>query len=374
MKYYLIAGEASGDLHGSNLIKELKLLDNNAVFRCWGGDLMEQQGATLVKHYRSLAFMGFLEVLLNIKTILRNINFCKNDILKFEPDVLILIDYPGFNLRIAEFAKSKGLKIFYYISPQVWAWNSSRVHKIKKFVDNLFVILPFEKNFYKKFNYEVDFVGHPLIDTIKLDMPRETLLQSVGLPSDKLTIGILPGSRAKEVERLLPIMLKAAKILYNENDRVQFLLLKAPTVDLDHLKKYIDHASISIKIINDKTYDGINASHLCMVASGTATLETAILQKPMVVIYKTSLLTWFLAKLFVKIPYIGLVNVVAGKKVVPEYIQFDATPEKIAAELKNIFTNEVKIAEIKSDLSRVKSSLGSPGASRRAAEIILQTV
>ena len=372
----IVAGEASGDMHAACLVKEIKSINPNTKFSGLGGAQMKKAGVELYENLADLAVVGFVEVLKHLAEFRRIFRLILEKVRETKADAVILVDYPGFNLRFAEELKKQNpnIKVIYYISPQVWAWKENRVQLIKQYVDKMLVLFQFEQEFYSKHGMDVDFVGHPLLDLVKVDAPSEVVLQSVGLPLNKFTVGILPGSRKKEVERLLPIMLDAAKLLYEENNKIQFLLMKAPTIDEDFMKRYTSATPFPIKIVSDQTYDGMNASQICMVASGTATLETAILEKPMVVVYKTSFLTWFLAKSFVKIPYIGLVNVVAGKKIVPECIQFDATPQKIAAELKNIFTNELKITEIKSGLAKVKSSLGGGGASRRAAEIISREV
>jgi lipid-A-disaccharide synthase len=290
-----------------------------------------------------------------------------------KPDAVILVDYPGFNLRLAKKLKKMNVKVIYYISPQVWAWKEKRVELIKKYTDKMLVLFRFEKDFYTKHGIDVDFVGHPLLDSVKVTTTKRTLFYSLGFSEHKLSIGILPGSRQREIDLLLPKMLQAAEILYKKHTNMQFLILKASTININELYKHLEGKKLPVKIIGDlKTYDGLNACDVCMVASGTATLETAILNKPMVVVYETSLVTWWLAKLFIKIPYIGLVNVVAGKKVVPECIQYDAGPERIAQELHDIYINELRIAEIKSELIKVKQALGEPGASERAASKILE--
>ena len=306
MKYYIIAGEASGDLHGSNLIKAIHREDQEANIRCWGGDLMEKAGANLVKHYRDLAFMGFAEVILNLRTILKNLKFCKEDIETFKPDAVILIDYPGFNLRIADFVKSLGIKVYYYISPQVWAWKKNRVHKIKQTVDRMFVILPFEKDFYKQFEMEVDYVGHPLLDAIQKrdsSLERKQILRKDLQLSEQNLVAILPGSRKQEISKMLPIMLKQSK----EFPDFQFVIAVAPSFELSYFKPFIQ-AYKNVALVQNRTYDLLEISHAAMVTSGTATLETALFQVPEVVCYKGNPISYHIARRIVDIKYISLVN------------------------------------------------------------------
>jgi len=375
----IIAGETSGDMHAAHLVKEIKRLDPSITFSGLGGSKMRDSGVEIYEDLTKLAVVGFWEVLKHYGQFKKIFKFILDKIHTIKPSAVILVDYPGFNLRLAKKIKElKKLNIqtIYYISPQVWAWKKKRVHFIKKYIDKMMVIFKFEKDLYEQFDMKTDFIGHPLMDTVKIQIPKEKFLHDRNLLDYKLTIGLLPGSRQKEVERILPIMLEAASQLRKEFPMLQFILLRAPGIDtklIDSIRSR--HATIlQLHIEENNVYETINACDFCMVASGTATLETAILQKPMVVIYKTSLFTWLLAKLFVKIPNIGLVNVVAGKRVVPECIQNQAKPEMVANELKAIFTDEIKIAEIKSELKKVKESLGEIGASRRAAEKILKFV
>ena len=370
--FILVAGEASGDLHGAHLVEAIKSLAPSTTFSGLGGEKMKSSGVELYGDLTQMAVVGFWEVLKHYGNIKKTFHLILKKIDLTHVDAVILIDYPGFNLRLARELKKRNIKVIYYISPQVWAWKKNRVHFIKKNVDQMLVLFPFEVDFYAQFGVTVHCVGHPLIDTIQVNTPKGNYLTSLDLSTKTLTIGILPGSRQKEIEVLLPIMLTAAKNLISDFPEIQFLILKAPTIPRSSLEHYLEGSALTYRIIEDNTYDGINACNLCMVASGTATLETAILQKPMVIVYKTSLLTWILAKLVVKIKNIGLVNVVAGKRIVPECVQFQATGTIIAKELKNIFTNEPKIAEIKTNLKSVKESLGLSGASQRAAEEILK--
>lgn len=366
MKYYIIAGEASGDLHGSNLMKELKKKDPQAEFRFWGGDLMKEQGGEPVKHYRDLAFMGFAEVIMNLGTILSNIKFCKKDIQSWKPDAVILIDYPGFNLRIAEFVKSLGIKVYYYISPQIWAWKTGRVHTIKKFVDRMFVILPFEKDFYRKFDYDVDFVGHPLLDAMK-DLPDLDLEQfkSENLLDERKIIALLPGSRKQEIKVKLPIMLSVQK----DFPEYQFVVAGAPSQDKNF---YQEVAGKDLKIVSGKTYDLLRASEAALVTSGTATLEAALLNTPEVVCYKGSRISYEIGKRVVKhIEYISLVNLIMNREVVKELIQNELNSKNLKSELKKILT-EPKRSEILNDYKELREKLGGPGASERTAELIVE--
>jgi len=371
--FILVAGEASGDLHGAHLVEAIKSLAPSTTFSGLGGPKMKASGVELYYDLTKLAVVGFWEVLKHYGNIKKIFHIFLEKIDSTHVDAVILIDYPGFNLRLAKELKKRNIKVIYYISPQVWAWKKNRVHFIKNNVDQMLVLFPFEVDFYAQFGIDVHCVGHPLIDTIQVNTPKESTLTSLGLSTETLTIGILPGSRQKEIEVLLPIMVETAKILIGDFPKIQFLILKAPTIPKSSLEHYLEGSTITYRIIEKKIYDGMNACNLCMVASGTATLEVAILQKPMVIVYKTSLLTWILAKLVVKIKNIGLVNIVAGKRIVPECVQFQATGIKIAEELRSIFTNEPKITEIKNDLKSVKESLGLSGASQRAAEEILKS-
>lgn len=367
MKYYIISGEASGDLHGSNLIKELKLKDKNAIFRCWGGDLIAKQGVDVVKHIRDLAFMGFIEVLMNIRTIKKNFKFCHADILQFKPDVLILIDYPGFNLRIAEFAKAKGIKVFYYISPQIWAWKQSRVYKIKKFVDRMFVILPFEQEFYERFDYPVDFIGHPLLDAIETNLKHKTTFEDFinrNNLENKPIIALLPGSRKQEIQRKLPIMLS---IVDNYKD-YQFVIGAAPSLDIEYYKSF--SIKDNIKIVTGRTYELLQNSQAALVTSGTATLETALFEVPEIVCYKSNSLSYHIAKKLIKVKYISLVNLIMDKLVVKELIQNDLNSKNIVNELdKILFESEYRNSMI-ADYKELKDKLGGIGASERVSDLI----
>lgn len=370
MRYYVIAGEASGDLHGSNLIKEIKKLDNIADFRCWGGDLMQQAGAHLVKHYRELAFMGFIEVIKNIRTIYKNLNFCKTDILAYKPDAIILIDYPGFNLRIAEWAKKKGIPVIYYISPQVWAWKESRVKQIKKNVDKMLVILPFEKDFYNKWKYEAEYVGHPLVEVINKAQDEPAIASEALLSplNEKNIIALLPGSRAQEVAKKLPVMLEVSKDFPN----YRFIVAKAPSLDDSFYDKLMEPYK-NVRSIRNKTYQLLLQAKAALVTSGTATLETALFGIPQVVCYKGSNISYQIAKRLVKVKYISLVNLIMDKEVVKELIQDEMNVVNIKTELAKILEDQAAIARIKKDYTDLKKLLSEGGnASEKAAKSIVR--
>jgi lipid-A-disaccharide synthase len=339
----------------------LKVLDTNASFRCWGGDLMKTQGADLVKHYKDLAFMGFTEVLMNLKTILNNIKFCKDDILKHKPDVLILVDYPGFNLRIAEFAKVEGIKVFYYISPQIWAWKQSRVHKIKKVVDKMFVILPFEKEFYQRFDYAVDFVGHPLLDAVANYSSEKSTLS---VTTDKPIVAILPGSRKQEISKMLPVMLSLVKQYPN----YQFVIAAAPSQQAEYYQTFIGNEDV--KIVFGQTYQLLQKAEVALVTSGTATLETALFGVPEVVCYKGGAISYTIAKQLVKVKYISLVNLIMDEEIVKELIQNEFNERNLKAEFEKLLNNQNRIKML-SQYAKLKAKLGGSGASKKAAELMI---
>ncbi|MFD1552190.1 lipid-A-disaccharide synthase [Putridiphycobacter roseus] len=364
MKYFLIAGEASGDLHGKNLMKQLMEVDKEATFQFWGGDQMASIGGEPLKHIDSLAFMGFVEVIANLGTILKNIKLCKSQIKAAKPDALILIDYPGFNLRIAEFAKQLNIPVHYYVSPQIWAWKQNRVHKIKKVVDEMYTILPFEKAFYKKFDYDVQYVGHPLVDAIQ-EFKKEALSKKDFLNQFELSgqpiLALLPGSRVQEIKTKLPIMLKAAAQFKD----YQIVIAGAPNKSIAFYQKYLN--GLSVKIIENSTYNLLNNSSLAMVTSGTATLETALFKVPQVVCYKASYLSYHIAKRLVKVPYISLVNLIMNKEVVKELIQGDLTSKKIVKELRRL---EADSADLQMEYDKLEKVLGGGGASQKVAKMI----
>lgn len=364
MKYYIIAGEASGDLHGSNLIREIKKLDNTADIRCWGGDKMQAAGGELVKHYRDLAFMGFTEVLMNLRTIFRNLRFCKEDILAYKPDTLILIDYPGFNLRIAKWAREQGLKVIFYISPQVWAWKEGRVKMMKECIDKMLVILPFEKDYFKnKWNWDVEYVGHPLVEVVE----AKQVEPAPAVFASKPIIALLPGSRKQEILKKLPIMLEVSPRFPDH----QFVVAKAPGLEesfYDELMK--DYNNVSY--VSNKTYDLLRQSKAALVTSGTATLETALFAVPEVVCYKGSPISYEIAKRVIKVKYISLVNLIMDKLVVKELIQHELTVENLHRELNDLLNNPERQAQLKKDYSDLRKLLSEGGhASHKAAVSIV---
>jgi len=369
VKYYIIAGEASGDLHGSNLMKALQRQDVNAEFRFWGGDLMQQVSETLVKHYRDLAFMGFLEVVMNLKTISKNLTFCKKDIEAYQPDVIIFIDYPGFNLRIAKWAKQKGFKTHYYISPQIWAWKENRIKAIKRDVDKMYVILPFEKDFYeKKHNYPVEFVGHPLIDAIaNRTQVDEFEFKSTFELNEKPIIALLPGSRKQEIKKMLSVMLSVVK----DFPDYQFVIAGAPSQDYDFYKPFITNENV--KFISNKTYDLLSISSAALVTSGTATLETALFKVPQVVCYKGSWVSYQIGKRVVNLEYISLVNLIMNKPVVTELIQNDFNSKRLQSELNAILATE-KRETLFLEYFELEKQLGGKGASEKTASLIYKAI
>jgi len=366
MRYYIIAGEASGDLHASNLMKELKVEDPDAHFRCWGGDLMQQQGGELVKHYRNLAFMGFLEVIEHLPEILKNFRFCGRDLLRYKPDVLLLVDYPGFNLRMAKFASQHRIRVFYYISPQFWAWRSSRVRKVKKWVNKMFVILPFEKDFYNLHHYSVDFIGHPLLDVIneRSDaVPRSQFLASNQL-DERPIIALLPGSRRMEIKKMLREMLK----VQNYFPDYQFVIAAAPAEPITFYQELI--RGTGARIICHQTYDLLRYSRAALVTSGTATLETALMRVPQIVCYKGNYFSYLIARQLIHVNYISLVNLIAGRPLVVELIQKEMNTVRLAEELKNILNEGTIRQSMIMGYDDLKTKLGGVGASSRAAKLI----
>lgn len=367
-KLYIISGEASGDLHGSNVMKELYAQEPDLDIRFWGGDKMQAVGGTMAKHIRDLAFMGFVEVLKNLPTILRNIRFCKEDILKFKPDALLLIDYPGFNMRIAEWAKKNNIKVYYYISPTVWAWKESRVHKIKRDVFKLFCILPFEADFYRKYQYDVEYVGHPLLDEIEQyqALPKQELnIQNL---DNKPVIAMLPGSRKQELRTKLPVMLP----LVERFPQYHFVIAGAPNMDIAIYKELIGDKRVDV--VYGQTYPLLQQSEAAVVTSGTATLETGLFEIPEVVCYIGNALSFQIAKRLVKVKYISLVNLILDKEAVTELIQNDCTTERLARELAEVVEGGKKREQVLKDYSRLKEMLGKGGASKKVAQSVLKTI
>lgn len=369
MKYYLVAGEASGDLHGSNLMKELKHTDENASFRFFGGELMQSVGGELVKHYREMAFMGFVNVLMNLKTISQNLEICKTDILQFQPDVLILIDYPGFNLRIAKFAKQHNIRVFYYISPKLWAWKAYRVKKIKAFVDEMFTIFPFETEFYKKYNFRVNYVGNPVLDAIAeykgKALSKEEFLTK-NMLDNRPVVALLAGSRVQEIKRTLPLMVKIAGLFPG----FQFVVAGVKNVDQELYQKNL--ADSGIKLIFDQTYDILNNAHTALVASGTAALETALFNVPQTVIYKMEG-GWPVDFIFRNLIFknrmagVSLPNIIMHKLIISEFIQMKMTFENVKAEMEKLLFDEDYRKKIFSDYNRLKELMGEAGSSKQAA-------
>jgi len=371
MKYFIIAGEASGDLHASHLMRELKNGDSKASFSFFGGDLMAHEGGTLLKHYREMAFMGLLPVILNLHKISRNFKLAEQKLLEFEPDVLILVDYPGFNLRMAEFAKANGIKVFYYISPKIWAWKTKRVHKVKKFVDEMFTIFPFESEFYKKYDYPVRFVGNPTIDELaRRPNQQETFIEFTHknkLP-DKPIIALLAGSRHHEIERILPVLAAVSKRFTD----YQFVIGGAPSQSQQLYDKVL--GKTTIPVVFGQTYELLQQSTAALVASGTATLETAYLNIPQVVCYRIEagrLGTW-VKDLLVKIPYFSLVNLIANREIVKELFQQYCTPDTVSHELNKILTDKTYREAMLAGYAEVLADLGGPGCAERAANMMIE--
>ncbi len=367
MRYYIIAGEASGDLHGSNLMKELKVADKEADFRFFGGDKMQAVGGELVKHYREMAFMGFVNVILNIRTIKRNMEFCKKDLLSYKPDVLILIDYPGFNLRIAEFAKQNNIKVYYYISPKLWAWKEYRVKKVRAFVDEMFTIFPFETAFYKKHGIDVNYVGNPLFDSItefEKTAKSAAEFEAKNNLDERPIIALLAGSRVQEIKGTLPVMKKAVE---GRND-YQVLLAGVSSVDKDLYAGILQGSNI--KVLYDSTYDLLNNAHTALVASGTAALETALFQVPQTVLYKIEggILLHYIMVAVLKIDWVSLPNIILGKMAVKELLQKDMTVKKVSEELNRLLGDEKYRERILADYREMQQLMGEPGCSKRAAE------
>ena len=368
MKYYLIAGEASGDLHGSYLIRALKSEDPQAEFRCWGGDLMAEAGADLQKHYRELAFMGFVEVLLNIRTILRNFKLCKADILAYQPDALILVDYPGFNLRMAKWAKALGIPVYYYISPQIWAWHTSRVHQIKANVDRMFVILPFEEPFYQKYDVEVDYVGHPLLDVIE-DRGADEEFRSRNQLTDDSIIALLPGSRKQEISRMLDVMLTTAESFPDH----QFVIAGAPSQDRSYYDQLLQQYGTpnNVSLVENQTYALLQEAKAALVTSGTATLETALMRCPQIVCYRGSSISYAIAKRVIQVKYISLVNLIMDAPLVKELIQDEFNPSQLTTALQQLLSDEEqdRLAE---GYAILHKKLGQGGAAKRCAQLIVK--
>ena len=367
-KLYIIAGEASGDLHGSNVMKELYRLQPDLEIRFWGGDKMEAVGGTMAMHIRKLAYMGFVEVLLHIRTILRNIRFCKQDIADFEPDALLLIDYPGFNMRIAEWAKKRGMKVYFYISPTVWAWKEKRVEKIRRDVFQLFVILPFEKAFYAKHNYDVEYVGHPLLDAIEQYNAQPIEPLAISTNDQRPIIAVLPGSRLMELKKKLPVMLT----LIDAFPAYRFVIAGAPNMSKEVYHQLIGEKDI--EVVFGQTYALLQQSEAAVVTSGTATLETGLFGIPQVVCYMGNPISFWIAKRLVNVKYISLVNLILDREVVTELIQNDCNPSRLRMELAAILKGQPKRQSIEEGYAEIKAMLGQGGASEKVAQSLLKTI
>jgi lipid-A-disaccharide synthase len=365
MKYFIIAGELSGDLHGSNLVREIITIDRGAEIKCWGGDLMESAGATLLMHYRNTAFMGFVSVLRNLGTIKRNLAVCRQQLTDFMPDVVILIDYPGFNLRIAAFAKSRGLRVFYFISPKFWAWNEGRVEKVRRFVDRMYIIFPFETGFYKKYGIDAIYCGNPILDETERKLnaiPSTEQLKESLIPGGKPVIALLAGSRKSEVKYVLPKMIKVVDDFPDH----QFVLAGVKHIPDDLYRRII--GSKQVILLKDKTYELLRISQAALVTSGTATLETALFNIPQVVCFRGDFFSMIIAWMVIKVKFISLVNLIAGKEVVRELVQYDLNRKNLRSELKSVLPGGEKYDSILADYKNIREILGEPGASARVAK------
>lgn len=367
----IVAGEASGDLHGASLVQEMLKTDPALIFYGIGGSKLEKTGVKLFANTTTMAVMGLTEVVSKLGSILKIMGMMKKSLDEYRPDLVILIDYPDFNLRLAKAAKKKGIKVFYYISPQVWAWRKNRINQIKKFVDKMAVILPFEVDTYATKGFTVNYVGHPLLDLVKPHYSKQDSRKKIGIAENKTTIALLPGSRLSEVTKLLPEMLRAAEILAQKIPDVQFVLPLADTLEEKNISDISKSSPVKIKVIAGLTYDVISSADLAIVASGTATLETALLGVPMIIVYKVSPLSYLVGRLIINVKNIGLVNIIANKTIVPELIQKDANGEPVATAALAILTNEGRKLEIIRELAAIRAKLGSPGAARRAAQLAL---
>jgi len=368
-KVMIVAGEASGDLHGGNLVRAMRRIDPDLRFSGVGGKNMREAGVVLLAEAADMAVVGLTEVIFKLGMILRVMSRLKASLKKDQPDLVILIDYPDFNLPLARAARKRGIKVLYYISPQVWAWRKGRIETIRKSVDRMVVILPFEEKFYRDAGVDVTFVGHPLLDEVRKKYTQPEALKRFGLQEEAITVAVLPGSRRSEVAVLLPEMLRACRILTEKISPLQFILPIAGTLDPTFIRDILRQFPVRVNVIPDEIYDVIAVADAAIVASGTATLETALLEIPMVVVYKVSGVSYAIGRRFICVDHISLVNLIAGRAVVPELIQAEATPERIAAEVREIVTRRGKAREMKSALAEIRGKLGTPGASQRTARI-----
>ena len=365
MKYYLIAGERSGDFHASHLMRELRGQDANAQFRFWGGDMMQAEGGELVRHYQDLAIMGFLEAATSVLKFRGYLKQCQQDILEFKPDVLILVDYAGFNLRMAKFAKEQGIKVFYYISPKIWAWNQGRVEQVKARVDKMFVILPFEEEFYQKFGYGVDYTGNPTADAVAEFKPTADFFERNRLDPAKPIIAVLPGSRKQEIEEMLHEMIA----ILPGFQEYQFVVAGVTNLDPNYYKNF--HRN-GIRFVFDQTFDLLSHATAALVTSGTATLETALFGVPQIVCYRTSSITYAIGKMVIKVPYISLVNLIVGREVVKELIQGDFNARNLLDELRHLLTDADYMARMKAGYAELRQKLGQQQAARKTAELMVK--
>ena len=373
-KIMIVAGEASGDLHGGNLVHAIHRLDPGLSFYGVGGARMKAAGVDLIADAADMAVVGLTEVVFKLAFILRVMHRLKSSLAKEPPDLVILIDYPDFNLPLASTARKLGIKVLYYISPQVWAWRKGRIATIRKSVDRMAVILPFEEQFYRQAVMDVTFVGHPLLDEVKKKYSRNEALKRFGLKDEAITVGLLPGSRRAEVTRLLPEMLRACRILNDKLSPLQFVLPLAGTLDPHLVQDILRQFPVQVNVIRNEIYDAVAVSDVAIVASGTATLETALLETPMVVVYKVSAFSYAVGRRVVHVEHISLANLIAGRAVVPELIQDDANPEQIAAEVKELLVHRGRAREMKAALAEIRQKLGSPGASQRTAMIAWEMI
>jgi lipid-A-disaccharide synthase len=371
-KVMMVTGEASGDLHGAHLMETIHRVDPNIQFFGMGGEALKRAGMNLLYHNQSLSVVGITEVLLKLGSIRNALRGLKRSLEIERPDLVILIDFPDFNLRLAKFVHERGIPVFYYISPQVWAWRPGRVKLIARRVKKMVVFFAFEVPIYEAAGVDVEWVGHPLLDVVKPALPKEEAVKQLGLDPGKPILGLLPGSREQELERLLPVLLDAAHLLQQESPGLQFVIPLAPGLTKTSVSRWMENAWVPVKLVEGQTYDVMNLSDLLIMASGTATLEAAILGKPMIIIYKVSSLSYWIGRLLVHVKHIGLVNLVAGKGIVPELIQKDASPERIAREALRILKNPTLRQEMTESMIEVRKNLGDPGAVQRAARIVLR--
>jgi len=369
-----VVGEASGDLHASHLVNAMRTVEPGLTIYGVGGDKLREAGVRVIFDIAELSVMGITEVMRHLRHLYRVFRWLTNSFKNDRPDLVILVDYPDFNLRLAGAAKRYHIPVLYYISPQIWAWRTGRIKKIGRLVDKMIVVFPFERSLYEKEGVDVTFVGHPLLDVVKVTTSKEENLKRFGLDEHKTTIGLLPGSRASEVQKILPPMLGAAEQLSTRFNNLQFIIPVAPGLKRGEVEALAKESPITLKVVNDSIYEVIDISHLVVVASGTATLETALLSTPMVIVYKMSPVSYLIGKALVKVPHIGMANIIAGKKVVPELIQREVTAEKIAREVSRMLEDDSYHRRICGDLASIKGNLGTPGASERAAEIALKMV